>query len=212
VTAVNQPAREATEYDVIVLGAGAGGENVADRAVQGGSTAVLVEHELVGGECSYWACTPSNALLRSAQALHAAQQVPGAAEAITGELDVQAIRGRRDSFTNNWSDDSQVQWADGAGISLARGHGRITGPKEVTVTAADGSASVLTARHAVVVATGSDPLIPGIDVRARCAWRVSFVVERFRGRGAAPVAGALRGAIVRRPRVAGAEHAEDADG
>ncbi len=162
-TAVNQSAREATEYDVIVLGAGVGGENVADRAVQGGLTAVLVEEELVGGECSYWACMPSKALLRSAQALRAARQVPGAAQAITGELDVQAVLARRNSFTSNWSDEGQVQWVDGAGVSLGRGHGRITGPKEVTVTATDGSTSVLGARHAVVVATGSDALIPDID-------------------------------------------------
>ena len=154
---------DGTEYDVIVLGGGAAGENVADRAVQGGLTAVLVEHELVGGECSYWACMPSKALLRSAQALRAARDVPGAAQAVTGTLDVHAVLARRDSFTHNWSDESQVQWMDGAGISLARGHGRITGSREVTLTAADGSTSVLTARQAVVVATGSDPLVPHID-------------------------------------------------
>jgi dihydrolipoamide dehydrogenase len=154
---------DGSEYDVIVLGAGAGGENVADRAVQGGLTAVLVEHELVGGECSYWACMPSKALLRSARALRAARDVPGAAQAVTGTLDVHAVLARRDSFTHNWSDESQVQWMDDAGISLARGHGRITGPREVTLTAGDGSTSVLTARQAVVVATGSDPLVPHID-------------------------------------------------
>ena len=154
---------EQTEYDLIVLGAGAVGENMADCAVQGGLTAVLVEHELVGGECSYWACMPSKALLRSAQALRSARQVAGAAQAVTGELDVQAVIARRDSFTSNWSDEGQVKWARGAGISLVRGHGRITGPKEVTVTAPDGSTTVLTARHAVSVATGSDALIPDID-------------------------------------------------
>lgn len=152
-----------TEYDLIVLGAGAVGENVADRAVQGGLTAVVVESELVGGECSYWACMPSKALLRSAQALRAARQVPGAAQAITGELDVEAVLARRDSFTSNWSDKGQVKWLDKAGIDLARGHGRITGPKEVTVTAPDGSLTVLKARHAVAVTTGSDALIPDIE-------------------------------------------------
>jgi pyruvate/2-oxoglutarate dehydrogenase complex dihydrolipoamide dehydrogenase (E3) component len=155
--------QDASGYDVIVLGAGPTGENVADRAVKGGLTAVLIEHELVGGECSYWACMPSKALLRSAEALRAAQAVPGAAEAVTGKLDVPAVLARRDSFTDNWSDEGQVQWVDGAGISLIRGHARITGRKQVTVTAADGSIRVLEARQAVVVATGSDALVPDID-------------------------------------------------
>jgi pyruvate/2-oxoglutarate dehydrogenase complex dihydrolipoamide dehydrogenase (E3) component len=146
-----------SEYDVIVLGAGAVGENVADRAVQGGLTAVIVESELVGGECSYWACMPSKALLRSAQVLRAARRVPGAAQAVTGELDVQAVLDRRDEFTSHWKDDGQVKWLEGAGISLVRGHGRITGEKQVTV-----GDQVLTARHAVVISTGSDPLIPDI--------------------------------------------------
>lgn len=148
---------EPTEYDVIVLGAGAVGENVADRAVQGGLTAVVVESELVGGECSYWACMPSKALLRSAAALRAAKAVPGAAQAVTGELDVAAVLERRNAFTSNWSDDGQVRWLDSAGIALVRGHGRISGVKQVTV---DGT--VLTARHAVVVSTGSDALVPDI--------------------------------------------------
>lgn len=154
---------DASGYDVIVLGAGPTGENAADRAVRGGLTAVLIEHELVGGECSYWACMPSKALLRSGEALHAAQQVPGAAEAITGKLDVPAVLARRDYFTDNWSDEGQAQWVDGAGIGLVRGHGQITGPKQVTVTAKDGSTRVLEARQAVVVATGSDALVPDID-------------------------------------------------
>lgn len=160
-----------TEYDLIVLGAGAVGENVADRAVQGGLSVVIVENELVGGECSYWACMPSKALLRSGQALRAAQRVPGAAEAVTGDLNVDAVLARRDSFTSNWSDDSQVKWLDSAGIDLVRGYGRITAPKQVTVTGADGSTTVLTARHAVSVATGSRALIPDIDgLRAANPW------------------------------------------
>jgi dihydrolipoamide dehydrogenase len=154
---------EATEYDLIVLGAGAVGENVADRAVQGGLTAVLVEHELVGGECSYWACMPSKALLRPAQALRAARQVNGAKEAVTGRLDVAAVLARRDSFTHDWNDDSQVGWAEGAGIAVVRGHGRLTAPKEVTVTTPDGGEVVLRARHAVTISTGSDAFIPDID-------------------------------------------------
>ena len=149
-------------YDVIIIGGGAVGENVADRAVQGGLTALIVEHELVGGECSYWACMPSKALLRSAQALRTASRVPGAAEAITGSLDVAAVLARRNDMTSNWSDEGQVRWLERAGIDLVRGHGRISGPREVTVEGDDGGSRVITASHAVVVATGSDALIPRI--------------------------------------------------
>uniref|UniRef100_UPI000CE3A478 dihydrolipoyl dehydrogenase family protein n=1 Tax=Arthrobacter sp. ZGTC131 TaxID=2058898 RepID=UPI000CE3A478 len=151
------------EYDLIVLGGGAVGENIADRAVQGGLTAVIVENELVGGECSYWACMPSKALLRSAQVLRAARLVPGAAQAVTGDLDVKAVLARRDSFASNWSDKGQVQWLKSAGIGLVRGHGRLTGAKQVTVTAYDGTITELTARHAVAVTTGSDAFIPNIE-------------------------------------------------
>src|SRR6478752_7468927 len=94
------------EFDVIVIGAGAAGENAADRVVQGGLTAVLVEAELVGGECSYGACMPSKALLRPGTALHGAQAVPGASQAVTRTLDVAAVLKRRDSFTSHWQDAS----------------------------------------------------------------------------------------------------------
>ncbi|MFD6063677.1 dihydrolipoyl dehydrogenase family protein [Rhodococcus wratislaviensis] len=151
------------DYDLIVLGAGAVGENVADRAVQGGLSVALVEHELVGGECSYWACMPSKALLRPAQVLHAARQVPGAAQAVTGPVDVDAVLAHRDYYASNWSDAGQARWVANAGIALVRGHGRITDVKEVTVTAGDGTVTVLTARHAVALATGSDPFVPDID-------------------------------------------------
>ncbi|WP_194421141.1 dihydrolipoyl dehydrogenase family protein [Microbacterium abyssi] len=151
------------EYDLIVLGGGPVGENVADRAVQAGLTAVIIESELVGGECSYWACMPSKALLRSAQALRAAQHVDGAAEAVTGPLDVRAVLARRNSFTNDWSDDGQVQWLESAGIDLMRGHGRLSGEREVTVTDAEGTARVLKARQAVAITTGTDAAIPPID-------------------------------------------------
>ncbi|GAA1538197.1 dihydrolipoamide dehydrogenase [Microbacterium ginsengiterrae] len=150
------------EYDLIVLGGGPVGENVADRAVQGGLSAIIVESELVGGECSYWACMPSKALLRSAQALRAAQHVGGAAEAVSGPLDVRAVLARRNSFTSDWSDDGQVAWLQSAGIDLVRGHGRLSGEREVTVTDADGTTRVLTARHAVAVSTGTDAAIAPI--------------------------------------------------
>jgi pyruvate/2-oxoglutarate dehydrogenase complex dihydrolipoamide dehydrogenase (E3) component len=151
-----------TEYDVIVIGGGAVGENVADRAVQGGLRAVIVESELVGGDCSYWACMPSKALIRSGMALRAAKNVGGSKEAATGDLDARAVFKRRDSFTSHWKDDGQVGWLKGAGIDLLRGHGRITGPKEITVTAADGATHLLAARNAVVICVGSAALLPDI--------------------------------------------------
>ena len=151
-----------TEYDVIIIGGGAVAENVADRAVQGGLTAVLIESELVGGECSYWACMPSKALLRSGAALRAARAVDGAKQAITGDLDVAAVLARRTGFTHNWDDTSQVEWVASAGIDLVRGFGRITGVREVAVTTPGGSVLGLTARHAVVVSTGSDPVLPDV--------------------------------------------------
>ncbi|MFS2279250.1 NAD(P)/FAD-dependent oxidoreductase [Microbacterium sp. OR21] len=146
------------EYDVIVLGGGPVGENVADRAVQGGLTAVIVESELVGGECSYWACTPSKALLRPMQALRAARHVRGVDGGTVTPAEVLA---RRDEFVAHWSDDGQVTWLQSAGIDLVRGHGRLTAEREVTVRTDDGE-RVLRARHAVAIATGSDAVIPGI--------------------------------------------------
>tara|TARA_R110002020_G_scaffold444329_1_gene655908 strand:+ start:192361 stop:193773 length:1413 start_codon:yes stop_codon:yes gene_type:complete len=149
-------------WDVIVIGAGAVGENVADRAVQGGLSVVLVESELVGGECSYWACMPSKALIRSGLALRAVEKLPGAAEAVTGGINVEALLARRNSFTSDWDDAGQVKWVEKAGIGLERGHARLSGPKTVTVTTDDGAKKTLTATHAVVVATGSDPQLPNI--------------------------------------------------
>ncbi|MCR2825718.1 dihydrolipoyl dehydrogenase family protein [Microbacterium sp. zg.Y909] len=149
-------------YDVVVIGAGAVGENAADRAVQGGLTTVIVEAELVGGECSYWACMPSKALLRAPSALRAARAVAGAREAVTGDLDVAAVLRRRDGITHDWSDEGQVQWLDGAGIDLVRGHARLTGIRRVEVASADGTTTTLVARHAVVVATGSAALLPDV--------------------------------------------------
>ncbi|AYF98772.1 dihydrolipoyl dehydrogenase family protein [Protaetiibacter intestinalis] len=150
------------EVDVIVIGAGAIGENVADRTTQGGLETVIVEEELVGGECSYWACMPSKALLRAGAALRAARAVAGAAEAVTGELDPRAVFRRRDRITHDRSDASQVQWLDGAGIELVRGHARFTGPRRVVVTASDGTVVELEARHAVAVCTGSVPVLPAV--------------------------------------------------
>jgi len=161
----------AREYDLIVIGGGPVGENVADRATQGGLSVVVVESELVGGECSYWACIPSKAMLRAGAAVRAAQRVKGAAEAVTGDVDVARTLVRRDELVHNWDDTSQVQWLQGAGIDLVRGHGRLTGEREVTVTGADGGETELVARHAVVVSTGSAALLPDIPgLRGVAPW------------------------------------------
>ncbi|WP_262850797.1 dihydrolipoyl dehydrogenase family protein [Mumia quercus] len=149
-------------YDVVVIGAGPVGENVADRVTQGGLSAAIVERELVGGECSYWACVPTKALLRSGDALRAARQVPGAREALTGGLDVAAVLGRRDAFVSSWKDEGQVSWLDQTGTALYRGQGRITSARVVEVTGVDGATTSLTARHAVVIATGTGALVPEI--------------------------------------------------
>jgi pyruvate/2-oxoglutarate dehydrogenase complex dihydrolipoamide dehydrogenase (E3) component len=138
-------------YDVIVIGAGPTGENVADRAVRGGLTAVVVEAELVGGECSYWACMPSKALLRPADVVAEAGAVRGVAGARLNPAEVLA---RRDSFTHGWKDDGQVEWLTGAKIDLVRGHGRIAGERLVTV-----GDLTLHARQAVVIATGTRAVV-----------------------------------------------------
>lgn len=158
-----QPAPTADRStDVIIIGAGPVGENVADRVVQGGLAATIVERELVGGECSYWACMPTKALLRDAAALRAARSLPAAGQAIGGALEPAAVLARRDRFASGWQDGGQVDWLRGAGIDLIRGHGRITGPRTVTVTAADGSTTTVHAREAVVIATGTGALLPSI--------------------------------------------------
>lgn len=152
----------ASEYDVIVIGAGAVGENVADAAVRGGMSTVIVEAELVGGECSYWACMPSKALLRSSAALGAARAVAGAREAVTGGIDPAAVFARRDRIAHDWDDSSQVRWLEKTGIDLIRGHARFAGPRKIAVRGDDGSEQDVTARHAVAICTGSAALLPDV--------------------------------------------------
>ena len=152
------------EWDVIVVGGGAVGENAAQYATQySGLEAVLVENDLLGGECSYWACMPSKALLRPVEVLSTGRNLPGIKE-ILGDrgLAVDAVLARRDVVVNHLQDGSQVDWALGAGIDVVRGYGRLSGQREVTVTGGDGSQRVLTARHAVVLDTGSRPAIPPV--------------------------------------------------
>ncbi|GAB2464953.1 NAD(P)/FAD-dependent oxidoreductase [Promicromonospora xylanilytica] len=156
-------------FDVVVIGAGPVGENVADGAVQGGLTAAIVESELVGGECSYWACMPTKALLRDAAALRAARSLPGAGAAVTGTLDAAAVLARRDAFASHWHDDGQVTWLGQAGISLFRGVGRISAARTVQVEGPDGHMTTLGARHAVVIATGSSARVPDVPGLAEAA-------------------------------------------
>jgi pyruvate/2-oxoglutarate dehydrogenase complex dihydrolipoamide dehydrogenase (E3) component len=150
-----------TEYDVVVIGAGPVGENVADYAQQGGLSVAVVEAELVGGECSYWACVPSKALLRPVHAVAAAVRVDGAKEAVTGRPDAEKTLARRDSFVHDYDDSSQVEWLEGADISLVRGAGRLAGERRVVVETAEAEVE-LTARQAVVLCTGSAASVPPI--------------------------------------------------
>jgi len=152
----------AREYDLIVIGAGTVGENVADYAKKGGLSVVLVEAELVGGDCSYWACMPSKALLRAGSALRAARAVEGASHAVTGGVDAAAAFARRTRIVHDWDDASQVKWVDSTGIDLVRGHGRVTGERTVSVETPDGSTVDLHAKHAVTLSTGSVALLPDI--------------------------------------------------
>ncbi|WP_406320286.1 dihydrolipoyl dehydrogenase family protein [Streptomyces sp. NBC_01637] len=172
-------------YDVIVIGAGPVGENVAERARAAGLSTVIVERELLGGECSFWACDPSKALLRPVVARADARRIPGLNPAVAGPLDVEAVLAHRDKMSSYWKDEDQVDWLDSVNVDLIRGHGRLTGPKQVAVQTPEGDTVALAARHAVAVSTGTGaalPPIPGLDTVRPWTSREATSADKVPGR------------------------------
>src|ERR671925_1029171 len=145
-------------FDVIVIGAGPAGEVAAGRLGERGVDVALVEDRLIGGECSFYGCMPSKGLLRPAQAIAEARRIPGAAEAIAGELDVQAVLDRRDEIIHDLDDSVQLPWLDNHGVTLVRGSARLVGERRVRVGEEE-----LEAARAVIIATGSLPAMPPIE-------------------------------------------------
>ena len=147
-------------HDVIVIGAGPVGYTVAARARAAGLSVAAVERELVGGECSYWACIPSKAMLRPVVAVADARRIAGARQAVTGTVDAPAVFARRDEWVTGWNDQGQAAGLKSLGAELIRGHGRLDGHRRVAVQTPEGGTVALTARHAVVICTGSRTALP----------------------------------------------------
>jgi pyruvate/2-oxoglutarate dehydrogenase complex dihydrolipoamide dehydrogenase (E3) component len=145
------------EFDVIVLGAGPAGEVIAGRLGEAGLEVAIVEPHLIGGECSFYACMPSKALLRPGELLTEARRIPGVREAVTGDLDASSVLKRRDEIIHGLDDSHMEPWLKDRGIEIVRGAGRLDGERRVVV-----GDETLLARRAVVVATGSAPFMPPV--------------------------------------------------
>ncbi|HLG08000.1 MAG TPA: NAD(P)/FAD-dependent oxidoreductase, partial [Gaiellaceae bacterium] len=152
------------EFDVVVIGAGPAGEVAAGRLGQAGLSVAIVESHLIGGECSYYGCMPSKALLRPAEALAEARRIPGALEASAGELDVEAVLARRDEIIHDLDDSVQIPWLEDRNVTVVRGFARLTGERRVRV-----GDELLVARRAVIVAVGTGPALPAIPGLAEAA-------------------------------------------
>ncbi|GAB4095094.1 FAD-dependent oxidoreductase [Brachybacterium horti] len=162
-TPEDRPDPQTVTADVVVIGGGPVGENLAQYAIEGTDlTAVIVERELMGGECSYFACMPSKALLRPIDVAHTAAHLDGLT---TPRIEPAALLARRDAWVSGYDDAGQVSWAEGAGIRVVRGHAVLTGERELRVGPGEGPAAgadavTVRARRRVVIATGSVPAIP----------------------------------------------------